>query len=206
MMPIKPTTKPKRRTKHSYRPAIHEVIRQRIARGAPLHIREIIEEAGGGSISTVRDELAKLVGQDQARASALVGAGARSAHERVPALERAIDDALEREKLLLAENQVLKATLEQRNADVEKLLLTHTDSQRMLLQGVDDLRQMVRAGRESLPAGVLAAEQAKVAGKDGDSKAVYWQTKHDQLLARYVDMEKKNRALMARLHDLGVDL
>lgn len=192
------------RTRHSFRSAIREVIRVRLAKGDTLTVRSILKDAGGGSITTVQEEIAALGVKEKVRASALIGAGAKTVQARVEALEAAIDDALERERSLAAEVQAFREALAHKEAEVQTLLATHTDSQRMLLQGVDDLRQMVRAGRESLPPGVLAAERTKIAAeKDGDSKVIYWQTKHDQLLGKYVEMEKKNRAMASRLHELG---
>lgn len=195
-----------RRTRHSYRNAIRDAIRRRLALGEPLHVRKIIDEAGGGSASTVQEEIANLAGKEKLRASTLVGAGTGTVHDRVRALENALDDALEREKVLTAEVQVLRNSLSKRDEDVAKLMLTHVDSQKMLLQGVDDLRQMVRAGRDALPSGVIAAEDAKVSAPAADNQAVYWQTKHEALLRKYVDLDRRNRLLASRLSEAGIDV
>lgn len=199
------TVKPKSRTRHSYREAIREVIRSRLARGEALHIRKILGEAGGGSITTVQEELGKMIGAEKVRASTLIGAGASTIKARVVALEAAIDAGLERERTLQVEVKVLNAALQTSRSDVEKLLMNHQDSQRLLMQGVDDLREMVKAGQGSLPNGVVEAERAKTLRREVESSgdAIYWHEKHDQLLHRYIEMERKNRLLASRLHDLG---
>lgn len=191
----------KRRSRHSYREAIRLVILERIALGKPLTQREILKEAGGGSTSTVIEELAKA---ERVTPAALVGRGAASLPQRIAALEDALNASLAREKVLEAENLVLKTSLTGARTDVDKLLAAHQDSQRMLLQGVDDLRQMVKAGQGSMPQGVIEAERQKVAGAEtGD--AILWKARHDKLLQQFLALDAKNRKLVLQLHDLGVD-
>jgi hypothetical protein len=202
------TPKPKSRSRHSFRDPIREVIRRRLARGEPLHIQKILTEVGGGSITTVRQELAEMIGAEKVRASTLIGAGASTIKARVQALEAAIDAAMERERLLQAEVVVLKDALQSSRDDVAKLLAIHQDSQRLLMQGVDDLREMVKAGQGALPVGIVETERANVSPKEvrdaSSGDAFYWHEKHDQLLRRHVNMEKENREMAALLHDLGV--
>ena len=149
-----------------------------------------------------------MIGAEKVRASALIGAGASTIKARVQALEAAIDAAMERERLLQAEVVVLKDALQSSRDDVAKLLAIHQDSQRLLMQGVDDLREMVKAGQGALPVGIVETERAKVPPKEGrdasSGDAFYWHEKHDQLLRRHVNMEKENREMAALLHDLGV--
>ena len=168
----------KPRSRHSFRERIHQVILERIVRGDSLTIRDIIDEAGGGSITTVRQELAKCPVPTEATR---VGMGAKTDAQRVPLLEKAVNESLDREKLLIAENKALKDSLDAARADVDKLMATHQHSQRMLLQGVDDLRQMVKAGSGALPQAVLEAE-------------------------RFVALDAKCRKMAAQLHDLGADV
>ena len=63
----------KPRSKHSYRDRIREVIRHRIYRGDPLRTYEIIDEAGGGSASTVQQELKAMLEGDTVKPAVLAG-------------------------------------------------------------------------------------------------------------------------------------
>jgi hypothetical protein len=191
-----------KRSRHSYRERIQEVIQERIALGKPLTHRDILKEAGGGSASTVVEELAKA---ERITPATLIGRGAKSLPQRIAALEDALNASLGREKVLEAENQALRESLTSARADVDKLLAGHQDSQRMLLQGVDDLRQMVKAGQGGMPPAVIAAERQKAAGDDtGDG--ILWKARHDQLLQRFVALDAKNRKMSSQLHELGVDV
>lgn len=192
----------KPRSRHSFRERIHQVILERIVRGDSLTIRDIIDEAGGGSITTVRQELAKCPVPTEATR---VGMGAKTDAQRVPLLEKAVNESLDREKLLIAENKALKDSLDAARADVDKLMATHQHSQRMLLQGVDDLRQMVKAGSGALPQAVLEAERQKAAPVATDD-SILWKARHDQLLQRFVALDAKCRKMAAQLHDLGADV
>lgn len=195
----------KPRSKHSYRDLICEAIRDSHARGQPLSLRAIQRKAGGGSLGTVTEELQKFFSGDKIRASASIGAGSTLAG-RTKALENAIDASLERERVLEADNAALRASLQESRSELDKLLVAHQDSQRLLLQGVDDLRQMVKAGQGGLPAGVLEAERVKSLPPEKTGDAIYWQAKHDQLLQRYIALDGKNRKMAGQLHDLGVDV
>ena len=190
------------RSQYAYRARIRQVILDRMVRGDTLGIREIIAEAGGGSMTTVRDELAKCpVPTDAVR----VGLGAKSPAQRIALLETAINESLARERSLTAENQALRSALDSARTDVEKLLLGHQDSQRLLLQGVDDLRQMVRAaGQGGLPAGIIEAERHKAVPPVSDD-TILWKARHDKLLARLFSLEARCNKMAGRLHDLGVD-
>ena len=196
----------KPRSKHSYRDRIREVIRHRIFRGDPLHTYKILEEAGGGSASTVQQELAAMLEGDTVKPAVLIGAGQRTPTQRIGALEKAINDSIAREQVLIAENTALKESLQAARSDLDKLLVAHQDSQRLLLQGVDDLRQMVRGGHDALPAGVVEAERRKHTAQTESSDAILWQAKHDQLLNRHIALEAKCRLLAGRLHELGQDV
>ncbi|WP_126448191.1 DNA-binding protein [Sulfuricystis multivorans] len=191
-----------KRSRHSYRERIQEVIQERMVLGKPLTYRDILKDAGGGSASTVAEELAKA---DRQTPATLVGRGAKSLPQRIAALEDALNSSLAREKMLMAENQALKEALTSARADVDKLLAVHQDAQRMLLQGVDDLRQMVKAGQGIItPAGIATGRQ-KTAGDDtGDG--ILWKARHDQLLQRFAALDAKNRKMSSLLHDLGVDV
>ena len=97
-----------KRSRHSYRERIQEVIQERIALGKPLTHRDILKDAGGGSASTVVEELAKA---DRQTPATLIGRGAKSLPQRIAALEDALNASLAREKVLEAENQALKDSL-----------------------------------------------------------------------------------------------
>ena len=187
------------RARKSFREAIREAVRHRMERGEPLNVKSIIAAAGGGSNSTVIEEIRLLREEDRRRGEALVDG------ERVlAAVEYALSECRARQDVLLAENAALRVSLDLARADVEKLLASHQDSQRMLLQGVDDLRQMVKAGQGALPKGILEAEHAKLHPPES-GEVTYWRAKHDQLLRRLVDLENKNRLLLGQIHDLGGD-
>ena len=198
---IMETQKTSARSRRSYRERIREVIQQRIVLGKPLTHREILKDAGGGSSSTVVSEMARIKLPSPA---VLVGRGARTLPQRVLALEEALNAALSREKLLTVENDMLKRLLAEARSEVDKLLASHQDAQRLLLQGVDDLRQMVKAGQGGLPPGVVQAGAAKETGKES-GESILWKTKHDQLLRRYIALEGRCREMASLLHDLGVD-
>lgn len=188
-----------KRTQHSYRDRIREVIQDRISLGKPLTHREILRDAGGGSASTVVDVLRHFESQPPAT---LVGRGASSFPQRIAALEDALTASLAREMVLTAEKDALREALASSRRDVETLLATHQDAQRLLLQGVDDLRQMVKAGlctTSAVPATVT--EAARTDNKDG----LLWKARHDQLLERYIALEEKCRRLRAQNHELGGD-
>ncbi len=190
-----------RRSRHSYREAIRVAILDRIKLGKPLNHRAILDDAGGGSATTVAEELAKA---QEVTPATLVGSGATSPTQRIAALEDALNASLRRQNVLEAENQVLNKALAAARTDVDKLLAAHQDSQRLLLQGVDDLRQMVKAGQGALPHGLIETATKKVASVEtGD--AILWKAKHDQLLQRFVVLDARNRKLVSQLHELGVD-
>ena len=135
----------------------------------------------------------------------MIGAGASSVTARVGALEQAIDSSLERERVLEAKNTALQESLNSSRDELARLLTDHHDSQRMLFQTVDDLRQMVKAGQSSLPTGVLDAERAKIASSEMNGDVIYWRAKYDQLLQQYIELDAKIRILRSRLNDLGGD-
>lgn len=175
-----------------------------MARGEPLHIRKIIETAGGGSVTTVQEELAALTGVAVVRKSLLIGRGATTVQARVVALEDAIDAGLQREETLKAQVAVLQKALSDAQANVEKLIWRHEDSQRELLQGVDDLRQMVRAGRESKAA--LTGPGTEVPKVVPNSDTDYWKARAEQAIAAMDKSAKRVRELELRLHELGHDI
>lgn len=191
------------RKRHSFRAEIRAVIIARKLRGDPFDFRDIIKEAGGGSNKTVREELDKC---PEITEGMRIGRGAKTDAERVTALEKAIDASLSRERELLAENQALKASLDSARADLDKLLTAHQDSQRLLLQSVDDLRQMVKAGQGAMPQGVVESERQKSAPPSESGDAILWKARHDRLLKRYVALDEKCRKLAGQLHELGVDV
>ena len=182
------------------------MIRDSLARGQKLSLRAIQEKAGGGSLTTVKEELYKLIPGDKIRPSTLIGAGAPTLTERVVDLENAIDASLERGRRLEAENAALRASLQESRSELDKLMVAHQDSQRLLLQGVDDLRQMVKAGQGTLPAGVMEAARAKSLPPEKTEDSIYWQAKHDQVLQQFITLDGKYRILASRLHDLGGDV
>lgn len=194
---------PKKRSKHSYREKIREVIARRRMKGLSCSVRAILNEAGGGSTSTVLDELAQ---HEKPTPSALVGQDTLNPYQRIVALEEAINNSVAREQVLAAENAVLKNSLASARSDVDKLLAGHQDSQRMLLQGVDDLRQMVKAGQGAMPQGVVEAERQKSAPAEQSGDAILWKARHDQLLTRFVALDEKCRKMAGQLHELGVDV
>lgn len=201
-----PSRKP--RAKHSFRESIRESILTRMAKVEPLHIRKIIKDAGGGSVTTVQQELAALTGTQFSRKSLLIGRGASTVQARVAALEEAIEEGFRREETLKAQVTVLQQALDHAQGNLAMLLRRHEDSQRELLQGVDDLRQMVKAGKEG---GLFALNPRAAAVPETASKEVrgdqgaYWRAKCDQLIASNFAMEKLCRELKGRLHELGED-
>ena len=193
---------PKKRTKHSYREKIREAIARRRLKGLSCSVRAILDEAGGGSASTVLDELANA---DKPTPASLFGQDTLNPYQKIVALEEAINASVAREQILAAENGVLKSSLEVARADVDKLIAGHQDSQRMLLQGVDGLRQMVKAGQGAMPNGVMEAERQKVLPVEtGDG--ILWKARHDQLLQRFVALDAKFRKIASQLHELGFDV
>ena len=136
----------------------------------------------------------------------MIGRSAQSPYERITALEAAINAGIAREAVLSSENAVLRQSLQAARADVDKLLVGHQDSQRLLLQGVDDLRQMVKAGKGALPTGVVQRVSADEAEVKESADGILWKAKHDQLLTRFVALESKSRRMASQLHDLGVDV
>ncbi len=191
----------KRRKSHSYRERIRDVIEARKLLGKPLNQREILKEAGGGSASTVVEELAKAALETPAT---LIGRGASTFPQRIAVLEDAINSSLARERVLVAENQVLRASLADARADLDKLLVAHQDSQRLLLQGVDDLRQMLKAGQQGDLRPAVPVRERGIPMRD-DADGVLWKARHDQLLERFVALEAKTRKMAGQLHELGVD-
>ncbi len=187
------------RTRKSYREAIRNEVKLRMQHGDPLRFKDILAAAGGGSNSTVLEEIRLLRAEDKARGEVCV-----DGVSVLCALERSLSECRAREDVLLAENAALRESLVLARSDVEKLLATHQDSQRMLLQSVDDLRQMVKAGQGAMPKGIIEAEYAKLHPPES-GEVTYWRAKHDQLLQRQIDLENKNRLLLGKIHDLGGD-
>lgn len=187
MIEIKTPTSPAKPSRHFYREKIRMVIQTRIALGLPLNHRDILQAAGGGSASTVVDEL-KHLGKDAP--ATLIGRGAKSLPQRIVAIEDALNNALAREAQLAAENIALKNSLHAAQEHLNKLLATHQDAQRMLFQSVDDLRQMVKRGQ----GGMLSAND-----QQGLSEAILWKTRHDQLQHRLIALEADNRKMANQL-------
>ena len=204
-----PSRKP--RAKHSFRESIRESILTRMAKGEPLHIRKIIEDAGGGSVTTVQQELASLTGAQYSRKSLLIGRGASTVQARVSALEEAIEGGFKREETLKAQVVVLQQALDHAQGNLAMLLRRHEDSQRELLQGVDDLRQMVKAGKEgealtSIHRPVAETQYKETRPKeDCGEQVAYWRTKCNELIEASFTKEDQFRKLKARLHELGED-
>lgn len=196
---------PKARSKHSFRDRIRAAITRRIMKGESLAVRQIIDEAGGGSASTVLQELADA---ERPTPGSLLGREAVNPYQRIDVLVLAINASVAREQALTIENQVLKNSLATVQTDLDGLLATHQDSQRMLLQGVDDLRQMVKAGQGATPPAVTEIEEVrpKTGTPTDKGDAILWQARHDQLLKRFIELDAKNRKLVAQLFDLGVDV
>lgn len=192
----------KPRSLHSYRAKIRDVIIARKLRGDTFDIRDIIKEVGGGSNTTVREELDNC---PEITEGMRIGRGAKTAAERVTALEKAIDASLTRERELVAEKLALKTSLDSARADLDKLLTAHQDSQRLLLQSVDDLRQMVKAGQGAMPRGVMEAERQKSAPMESGD-AILWKARHDLLLKQFAALDEKCRKMAGQLHELGVDV
>lgn len=213
----KPSRSSRPRTRHSFRGAIREVILRRHARGDTLSVRKIIDEVGGGSPKTVLEELAEFTEAVGKGRAVLVGADAVSPAARIPALEDALNDALARERRLQAENDGLRSALEASRKsqllaeqNVATMLATHQDAQHKLMQGVDDLRQMVAAGKDALPLEMLVTkasnDAAAARAEKGAAESIYWETKHNQLLQKYVDLDNKYRLARSRLAELGEDI
>lgn len=207
---------PSKRSRHSCRDLIRAAIRRRFAMGEKLSIRAILKETGG-SAGTVSEEISLFTAEVAKGSAVLVGVETLSPFERTRVLERVVNEGLVREQSLRSQVASLEIALaEARSAqllaekNVSTMLATHQDAQHKLMQGVDDLRQMVQAGKDALPLEMLVAKASQAAAasraEKGAAESIYWQTKHDQLLARYVEMENKNRKLRSQLHELGVDI
>ena len=199
-----PTPNPRApRSRHSYRDAIREVILARLERGEPLHIRKVLQEAGGGSVTTVQEEITALTGSAEKRKVLLIGRGASTVQARVAALEAAIDEGLSREGRLQAQVAVIQEELVRSRDTVDRLLLRHDDVHRQLLQAVDDLRQMARAA-PAAPAAVVEPPPRSVPAPVAEPVAILRQ-RCNQLAEQVFRLEETNRALLSRLHENGID-
>jgi hypothetical protein len=190
------------RSRHSFRKPIREAIQARIVLGKPLTVRAILEEAGGGSSTTVLEELQKIPTQTLATR---IGHSAQTLPQRVLMLEEALEASVTREKDVTAENRALASSLEEARRSTEVLLGMHHDAQRLLMQAVDDLRQMVKAGQGGLPQAVIEAEKAKkpLPGKDDDA-GTFWKVKYEQAAAEQFKLDEKYRKAVFTLHELGM--
>lgn len=93
----------------TFRQAIVSAIHRRIALSEPLTIRAILSEAGGGSTTTVRDELKKISIDEGKRF--LDGDVIRSFAEREAALRGRLQDLDGEAETLRRSNEALKAAL-----------------------------------------------------------------------------------------------
>jgi hypothetical protein len=190
----------RKRSRHSFRERIREVIQDRIALGKPLNHREILKEAGGGSAGTVVEELA--LAQRQTPAT-LIGRGAKALPQRIAALEDALNASLNRIRILEAENQALKSSLAEARNDLNQFLAVNQDAQRMLLQGVDDLRRIVKAGQGARQHEIPAPERNS-ATKAGNTDTP-WKARENQLVGQIFALETRNRKMAQQLHELGIN-
>lgn len=95
-----------------YRKIIREVIERRIRHGEPLTVPSIRDEAGGGSYTTILDEV--HLATQRLTADELPGAGDLTAYERVKILSARIRE-------LGDQNDSLKASLIERDRTIESL-------------------------------------------------------------------------------------
>lgn len=198
-----PSKSPKPRSRHSFRDRIRQVILDRMARGATLHVRDIIKEAGGGSATTVKEELAKC---PVPTAGTRAGLGANTPAQRIALLEQAVNESMAREQALATEAEALRAALDSARADVEKLLVEHQDSQRMLLQAVDDLRQISKAGQEAATQAAALPSAPRKGELPESGEGLLWKARHDELLQRFVALDAKCRRMAGQLHEVGIDV
>lgn len=193
-----PSMKRRNRTQHSYRDAIRDAIMVHRTQGLSLSVRAIIAAAGGGSSTTVLEELAA---SSESTSTSLNGRFGQSPYQRIYALESAARERESRLNALKIANAELNRSLHTSRLDVEKLLRSHQDSQRQLLQAVDDFRQMAKSIQNT---GSVARSPDVTDSKPiRSADAVLWQAKHDQLLERFISLEAKYRALASQLHELG---
>lgn len=192
------------RSRHSYREPIREAILIRISRGEPLHVRRILEDAGGGSATTVQEELTALTGSPVSRKSNLVGRGAATLHARVVALENAIDEGLFREERLRAQVSVLQEELGDSRNNLDMVLNRYDHTHRQLLQAIDDLRQFARSfqSRSVVPPDSPLERPQVLGGDDRDALV----KRCNSLAASLFELEEKNRVLKSTLHEHGIDL
>ena len=137
-----PSRKP--RSVHSKRGAIRAAIVRRLAAAESLNIRAILQEAGGGSTDTAREELATLKPADARIAQALVGHTMRNVGQEICALRTALDASLQRESTLGAEVAGLRETVATSARTIEYLVSRHDDTYRQMLIDLDSFREAAR--------------------------------------------------------------
>lgn len=104
-----PETSNKREVK-SRRAAIRKAIDRRIKNGESLAIRKILEEAGGGSTDTVREEL--NLASEQAATALISGHEGRNQAERESTLRERLATECSKNRALTIENQRLNSALD----------------------------------------------------------------------------------------------
>lgn len=135
-----------KRTVKSRRASIRLAIRRRIKFHESLSVRAILAEAGGGSTTTVREELALVTGNTVAL-SQVGHFGHQSQVEELAALKSALADALKREASLVAENNSLRRLISEQGASQTYLLGRLDDSYRQLLVSVDNYREKAKVAQ-----------------------------------------------------------
>ena len=115
---------------------------------------------------------------------------------------------MRREAELKAQVVVLEQALDKAQANVERLLWRHEESQRELLKGVDDLRQMVSSGAPVVR--TRQHEQNENAKKidtpaEDNGEVQLWKARAEQAIGSMDKALKRVRELELRLHELGAD-
>ena len=98
------------RTVHSRRAAIRKAIQNMIREGRSLTVRAVLDEAGGGSTTTARQEID--IAMSEAATRLVNGASALSGAERETALRERLYSANKRVEMLEMENSHLARALE----------------------------------------------------------------------------------------------
>lgn len=132
------------RTAHSKRAVIAEVIARRVKSGEALTVRQILKESGGGSSTTVLEELAKLDPAEHRIQHVLTGSATSSSAEQIRVLKEALAAALQREEGYRAEAAALKALVLEMTTTYQFMVSQHDDTYREMVMSLDTFRQAAK--------------------------------------------------------------
>ena len=172
------------RKKHSFRPHIAAIIARRIRKQESLKAKDIIEEAGGGSFSTVFEELKKAKGMGESTEN--------KNRELTAIVKRQEKDLLRAEKSL--EDIVSRAE------EVQKQFLWYIDTIRVLLKesrenGIFIPGTNIKEFREIIP-GLKSSETRDAEG--------IWKQKYNEALQNMFVTDAKLREARRLLHENGI--